>query len=291
MKIMKKFKNSDNAVVGIVASFLIIGLIVAVISVIQTQYVPKWMKEKEAEHMDELADQFAQLKYAIDTHSTNKRINTPISTTITLGSKEMPYLMSVRAFGQLKILTDQFNITVTKNDSTSFTYDAGVIQYKSYNSYFINQDYIYECGGVIISQSSGNAMYIKPYFWVKNEKNVTIFLNMINITTIGNKGQSIHGYGPAPIQTEYLETIKPAPILNVSNITIHTDYTNAWHSFLNSTFIKAGLNYAGYGTDYSIDVNDRKIFVEFHDTITVNLELEYNKIAAQIAPGWIENRN
>ena len=286
----KRIKTSNDAVVGIVAAFLIVGLIVAVISVIQTQYVPKWMREKEADHMDELADQFAQLKYAIDTHSSNKQVKTPISTTITLGSKEMPYLMSMRAFGQLKILPSQFNITITRNDTTNYTYDAGIVQYNSYNSYFIDQDYIYESGGVIVSQSSGNAMYIKPPFIVKNEKNVTIYLNVINTTTIGNKGQSVHGYGPAPIQTEYLETIEPAPILNVSNITIHTAYTNAWHSFLNSTLIKAGLNYAGYGTNYSIDVSDGEIFIEFYDTITVNLEMEYIKIAAQIAPGWIENR-
>lgn len=287
---LKKLKKSDNAVVGIVAAFLIVGLIVAVISVIQTQYVPKWMKEKEADHMNLLADQFAQLKYAIDTHMVNQRRNTPISTTITLGSKEMPYLMSMRAFGQLRILNNQFNITITRNDTTSYSYELGIIQYSSYNAYYINQDYIYECGGVILSQTSGNTMYIKPSISVSFEKNVTISFNIINISTIGNKDQSEHGYGPAPIQTEYIETVTPAPILNVSNITINTSYTNAWHSFLNSTLIKAGLNYAGYGTNYSINVSDRKVFVEFHDTINVNLELNIIKIGAQIAPGWVETR-
>ena len=68
MKI-KKFKNSDDAVVGIIVAILLIGLIILVISILQTVFIPNWMKQIEAEHMDEVADQFSQLKFAIDIQS------------------------------------------------------------------------------------------------------------------------------------------------------------------------------------------------------------------------------
>ena len=95
---IKKIKNSNDAVVGIIAAFLITGLIVLVFSIIQTVYIPQWMEEKEADHMEMVADQFSRLKFAIDTQSTiglhDRSINIPISTSITLGNKEIPFLMS-----------------------------------------------------------------------------------------------------------------------------------------------------------------------------------------------------
>jgi hypothetical protein len=294
MKI-KKFKNSDNAVVGIVAAFLIVGLIVAVLSVIQTQYVPKWMREKEADHMNELADQFAQLNYAINTHVVNQRSNVPISTTITLGSKEMPYLMSTRAYGELQILTDQFKFNAV-NNTISYTKNSSIIKYSSYNNYFINQNYIFETGGVILDQDSGNSMYIRPRFDISYNKvwNITIKFNMINIATIGGKDQSVHGYGPAPIQTEY-KTGDDDPVVSIDNIkylNITSNYKNSWHSFINRSLMKAGLNSRYSVKNYTIsidDIND-KIIVEFNDNIIVNIELYYYEIGAQIAPGWIEER-
>lgn len=291
---MKKrlFKSDNHAVVSIVTAFLIVGLVVTVISVIQTQYVPKWMEEKEAEHMNQVADQLAQLKYSIDTHVTNKRLSTPISTSITLGSKEMPYLMSVRAFGKLEILNKTSNINITNLTSNNlkkhFNYSFGSIKYTSANAYYLNQIYTYEFGAIILSQKEGNIIRMKPAFSVKYEENVTLTLNMVNITTIGGK-KTIAGYGTYPIQTEYLGYEPPLQIINVSNITFHTQYTNAWYIFLNKTLIKAGLNYPGYGTDYWINVTEDTVSVEFSKSITVNVDLNIFHIGAQIAPGWIEN--
>jgi hypothetical protein len=291
MKI-KQFKKSDNAVVGIVASFLIVGLVVAVISVVQTQYVPNWMKEKEAEHMNELADQFAQLKYAIDIHASTKEKNTPISTTLTLGSKELPYLMSVRAQGHLEILQEDFNITIHNIipgdiEKTNF-FKPGIIKYKSFNNYYINQEYIYEGGSVILSQYNGNTTYIKPSFSVEygalNE--YTINLKIFNISSIGNKVSSVTGHGPAPIQTEYIEKIDPLIITNAINLVINSTYTNAWASLIDKTLAKAGLI---LGTDYTIDTPPgRKVTITFDPSITVDFVVEEYKIGAQIAPGWIE---
>ena len=290
---LKKISKSDNAVVGIVAAFLIVGLVVAVLSVVQTQYVPKWMREKEADHMNELADQFAQLKYAIDIHANSgeKNKNTPISTTITLGSKELPYLMSVRAQGHIEILANDCNITIL-NETDIFTFEPGTIKYSSFNNYYINQDYIYEGGALILSQAIGNSTFIKPSFSVSNRAldNYTINFKIFNISSIGNKVRSVHGSGPAPIQTEYESTDDtyndPNFIKNATALFINTSYTNAWRSFINKTLTKAGLY---YGIDYTIPPPDgRMVKVTFLDTITVYFSVKEIMIGAQIAPGWVE---
>jgi len=286
---MKKLKNSDNAVVGIVAAFLIIGLVVAVLSVIQTQYVPKWMEEKEADHMNMLADQFAQLNYAISTHVLNEKTDIPISTTITLGSKEMPFLMSMRAFGELKILHD--NVEISINGTPNKNIKIGTIKYSSYNNYFIDQSYIYECGGVILSQQSGNVMYIKPFFTANFLEDAILNFTIVNISTIGNKDTSVHGFGPAPIQTEF-KNFNYSFIKDIKYINITTNYENSWLNFLNSTLIKAGLNYADQ-KNYTISANDGKISIhilDFPGNDEFKMHLTISKIGAQIAPGWVEDR-
>jgi len=200
---MKKMKNSDDAVVGIVATFLIVGLIVTVISMIQAVYVPEWMEQTEADHMEVVADQFSQLKFAIDTQSAIKEPDTPISTSITLGNKELPFLTSSRAYGSLDILSDECMVTINYSNVTkSGSYPLGIIKYSSANAYFLNQAYICEAGAVILSQSQGNTMSIKPAFSVSYGADINISFTIINISTIGEK-RSIGGYGTYPIQTEF----------------------------------------------------------------------------------------
>ena len=125
---MRKIKKMDDAVVGIIATFLITGLIVIVISLIQTVYMPKWMEQTEADHMDVVSDQFSQLKFAIDTQSALQQPNIPISTSITLGNKEMPFLMSSRSYGSLEILPDKCMVTITNaTDSQILTGRTGTM--------------------------------------------------------------------------------------------------------------------------------------------------------------------
>ena len=283
---MKKMKNSDDAVVGIVATFLIVGLIVTVISMIQAVYVPEWMEQTEADHMEVVADQFSQLKFAIDTQSAIKEPNTPISTSITLGNKELPFLTSSRAYGSLDILSDECIVTINYSNVTK-SYSLGVIKYSSANAYFLNQAYICEAGAVILSQSQGNTMSIKPAFSVSYGygSDINISFTIINISTIGEK-RSIGGYGTYPIQTEFSDndtTVFP----DVKNITIDTNYQKAWQKFINNTLINSGLNHYSYGADFSISVDDDSMVLEFNSSITVNLKLKHVTINAQIAPGWI----
>ena len=124
----RNIKNKNDAVVGIVAAFLIVGLIVTVVSIIQTAYIPKWMEQQEAEHMEEVGNQFAELKYAIEQHMLTKQKGIPISTSITLGSKELPFLMSSRAFGTLTILPDQCTITIKNDTSQPKKFTLGIIK-------------------------------------------------------------------------------------------------------------------------------------------------------------------
>src|SRR5512136_2952439 len=130
MKILKK-KTTDNAVVGVVTAILLVGLIVAVVSLVQTMYIPKIMKEREADHMDKVAEQFTYLTSVIDGQAANPSNNMPVATSITLGSKELPDMLSMKAFGTLEILDKARTITINYGSGQPNTSKIGVITYSS----------------------------------------------------------------------------------------------------------------------------------------------------------------
>ena len=112
-KIIRNIKKKDEAVAGIVVAVMIVGLVLAVVSIVQTIYVPKWMESREAEHMGVVSDQFSQLKFSIDTQIALKE-NVPISSSITLGSRELGFFMSNKAFGRLALISNGWSHRITR---------------------------------------------------------------------------------------------------------------------------------------------------------------------------------
>jgi hypothetical protein len=276
---LRKFKNSENGVVGIVVAVLLIGLLVSVVSLLQMVYVPKWMEQKEAEHMDIVDTQFSQLKFAVDTQSSTGQLNIPIATSITLGSKELPYLMSIRSFGQLEILSDSFTLNVV-NLTDTYNYSIGTIEYSSSNAYYIDQSFIYEAGAIITSQHEGNMISIKPSFYVtKVGENEDILIDIPDINGIGGKTTGM-GYGSTAIQTECVG-FENVIIEDVSQISISTYYTNAWMIYFD-WMLKSVLD----SSDYSVTTNGNEIIIQFFNL--PDLDLTITNIDSQIGAGWVE---
>jgi len=276
---LRRFKKSEHGVVGIVVAVLLIGLMVSVVSLVQMVYVPKWMEQREAEHMDAVDAQFSQLKFAIDTQSSTGQLNIPIATSITLGSKELPYLMSVRSFGQLEILSDSFKLSII-NTSNTFNYSIGAIEYSSSNAYYLDQSFIYEAGAIITSQQEGNMISIKPSFYLtKLGENVEILIDVPDVNSVGGKTTG-SGYGTTAIQTECIG-FDNQKIQNVSQISIETYYTNAWKIYFD-WILKSVLG----SSDYLTTINGNEITIQFFNS--PDLDLTIANINAQIGAGWIE---
>jgi hypothetical protein len=289
----RKLNFSDYGVVGIVVAVLLIGLLVSVVSLIQYSYVPKWMEEKEAEHMDDVLTQFSQLKFAIDTQSASNQTNTPIATSITLGSKELPYLMSMRSYGRLEIISDACNITIDDvAGGKTGPIRLGIIKYTSANAYYIpeeKQSYVYEAGSIITSQTKGSSISIKPSFKLVKIPDNKIIFSVVNISGFGDK-TSIGGYDTVPIQTEFfINTSNLFPqVAGAKNISIDTSYPVAWSVFLNSSLRVGGYEY-GDNKDYIIDYTDDNVRIEFRPNSSYpDIDLALIDIFGQIGPGWVE---
>ena len=287
MKIRRKIIEDKQGVAGIIVAVMIVGLVLAVISIIQTMYVPKWMEARESEHMANVADQFSQLKYAIDTQVALQQ-PLPISTSITLGSKELGFLMSNKAFGRLSIEDDGWAYFIQQEIGATFEGILGVLKYTSQNSYFLDQTFAYEVGGLVLNQTEGAVFTEKPLFSATTNSTTippraNLTLTCVNINPIGGK-TSISGFGTYPIKTMFASsTTTDIPEINLIRITCYRP--ELWANFFNDTLQDAGLTYSA---DFTISRTINTVSMIFTTTYDFNIELTIKTIDSQIGPGWIE---
>jgi len=294
MKIKKKINNSDYGVVGIIVALLVIGLIVSAIAMVQTVFVPKWMEQKESEHMGEVANQFTQLKFAIDTLALIGEDDIPISTPVTLGSDEMPFLTTMRSYGDINIAPNSGKTTITyisaDGELESVSFKTGAIHYSSSNAYYLDQDYVYENGALILSQQSKDVMSIQPSLDILLNKDLSF--TIFRISELGDK-TSAGGYGTYPIQTKFVDN-NDYIYNNVQSISIETSYQNAWQLFLKDKLESDSLDIEyGFEADITTDPDLDLVVVTFAEDVDNNvfypdLYIKLIDIGAQISPGWVE---
>jgi hypothetical protein len=286
-KIIKSIRKKDEAVAGIVVAVMIVGLVLAIVSIIQTIYIPKWMESREAEHMGVVSDQFSQLKFTIDTQIALKE-NVPVSSSITLGSRELGFFMSNKAFGRLALISNGWAHRIERTAGDTYEDNFGILRYTSENAYFLNQVYNYEVGGVVLNQTEGAVFIIKPEFSASyNASTRQVNLSLICIDLIPNDEKtSISGYGTYPVRTQYI-TATNTTITLVETLVIITPFSSVWYNFLNSTLADANLV---KNTDYTITKTTNQVTITFIYPPLTNVILDLNKIqiSAQITPGWTD---
>jgi hypothetical protein len=268
--------KNNNAVAGVIEALLIVALVSIIISTIQLIYIPEIMKQKEADHMEEVENQFSFLKAVIDIQSMEKK-DVPITSTITLGSKELPYFVTARGFGELFILgMDDSNFKI------NIDYGAKIIpltsiKYEALNSYYIDQIYAIEGGCIILKQNDGETVRVEPTINIQNRTNeINIYYEIPIIVSIPGKNYT-NGYKNCFIRTNFSNTDADwISYTNISNINITTDYAQAWYDLFDYLF--EDNVYLNKGSSYIKMTKKSKL---------INLYYKETYLYAQISPGWI----
>jgi len=278
----RKFGTHTQAVAGVIEALLMVALVSVVISIIQLIYIPQVMEQKEAEHMDLVSNQFSTLKSMIDLQAITQS-TAPISSMITLGSRELPYFITARAYGELRTQEDSTsNINV---DYSAFVCPLTSIIYQSQNAYFVDQTYILEGGGIIMKQPTGEPV-MRAYPSIQAQiTNITneFFIN-INFSLPIIKGlpgkNSTNGDGKCFIRTNWSQGGTYKDISgSLYSINISTQYPNAWDETLHD-MLADNVNYSK-GLSY-IEITRKDIHHRIYLTI------DYYDVCTQIGPGWIK---
>lgn len=277
----RKIKSSTGGAAGVVVTLLVIGLMISALALVQTVFVPKWMSQKEADHMEEVSNQFSQIKFAIDTLSVVGQENTQISSPITLGCRETPYLKASRAYGSLNIDPNEGKIIFRNIIGDEVKYDLGNIEYKSSNGYFLNQNYIYENGAILLNQDEGDVISSKPGFIIDSSGD--FFFNLVRLVP-GAEKTSASGFGTYPVQSMFSNS-KTNNIYKSKDMTILSSCPSAWKSYFDDTLSYHNI---GFSINDETDSGGEIIgfTIEFHNPPDISIKM--SEIDVQISPGWIE---
>jgi hypothetical protein len=217
------------------------------------------------------------MKAMIDLQSLTAK-DVPISSPITLGSRELPYFVTARAFGELSIVDSTGKIEV--NNELEYIAKLTAIKYEAFNSYFVHQTYLLEGGGIIVKQPDGKpVMRVDPPISAENKSTINIYYTIPIIVGIAGKDSSTTDYKTCFIRTNYSDRsdVDWIPRASVSGIRITTNYTSAWNESLHDLL---GSN---------VNISKGSNYVEITKKVKqINLYYKEIYIYAQISPGWIE---
>jgi competence protein ComGC len=272
----KKFIINNKAVAGVIEALLIVALVSIIISTIQLIYIPEIMKQRESDHMEEIENQFSFLKAVIDIQSMEKK-DVPITSTITLGSRELPYFVTARSFGELMIVGMDNNNYLINIDYGAKKIPLTSIRYEAVNSYFIDQIYTIEGGCIILKQNDGETVRVEPTINIENRSNeINIYYDIPIIIGIPGKNQT-SGYKNCFIRTNFSNTDTDwISFTNISNINITTEYPQAWYDLFE------------YLLENNVNIENGSMYVKItRNNKLINLYYKETYIYAQISPGWI----
>ena len=284
---LRKCGMQKQAVAGVIEALLMVALVSVVISLIQLVYIPQVMEQREAEHMDLISNQISTLKSMIDLQGMTQS-SAPISSMITLGSPDLPYFITTKAFGEVSVTEDsECNITLLPPPGSlpSGVVPLTSIRYAADNSYFVDQDYILEGGGMIVQQPDGNpVMRADPSISSINYTNsITIHFDLTHVKAIPGKNIT-NGEGNCFVRTNYssnrtyVNTIQPG-----GHIRIYTKYLNAWNESLHNLLGMYAVR--GY---IAINIPAEKNYLEITPGYKyIDLQLNVIDIYVQIGQGWI----
>ncbi len=255
--------RSDSAISAVISAVLILGLIVTATTMYQVRYVPAWKSDAECSHLTDAYEDMANLKSQIDVLSAilaaNPGSHVSVSVPIKMGGGDIPVISSGRSSGTLSVNDNGCGMLIDANNATGmlpYSSDVnltglGSISYRSCNNYYLNQMFEYENGALILVQEDRSVMKLAPAITLQPGGTISVTVSAIEVT--GDK-RSISSNAVEEVRlksdSRALLFSGDQPFSYV-NITVFTEYPDAWAQYFNATADGAGLNSSEYAVDVS----------------------------------------
>lgn len=242
-------------------------LAVLIMAIISTSYVPVWMKEIESAHMKTVENAFGNLKSTIDAQIVKNNTSAQCSTSIPLGCDGI-FLFSPGNMGTLKIEPYSSSVNIRNSTNMLNITSTGKIRFSSQNRYYVNQEFVYELGAVVVEQNDGEAIIYQPGWTFSNiSGNIQIKATLVSIHSSNG---SITGSGRQSVITQLSTYMTETYAWAHENITINitSAYASAWYDYFNSQLEESTLkNLSGD----AIGMEKGYIITQRSDGITVEI--------------------
>ncbi|MFP4050686.1 MAG: hypothetical protein ACLFVB_02970 [Thermoplasmata archaeon] len=257
-----RMQDSEEGVATTVGTIMALLIFLSIFSLITQQYVPVWMEDNEAYHMDEVKSQFAQMKGNIDSLILNNYKNYPTYTSIKLGSEGIP-MFAEETYGIISLEsswgdTDKgMSISFSNNDNDYSFSASGNISINVLNRYFDQQSLIYEYGAIILKQGDDSLLRASPPISV-NEVGDDRYNIQISIIDLVGDDSRHGGAGSVGVTAKLLSRSRSTFSSIDDNFTfsLDTEYPQAWANWFNES---TDLNITTNGNLVEIDLGPNNI--------------------------------
>ena len=261
--------RSDSAISAVISAVLILGLIVTATTMYQVRYVPAWKSDAECSHLADVYEDMANLKSQIDMLSVviaaNPGSQVSVSVPIKMGGGDIPVIGPGRSSGTLSVNDNGCGMWIDANNATGmlpYSSDVsltglGSISYRSCNNYYLNQMFEYENGALILVQEDRSVMKLAPAITLQQPGETGISMTVSAIEVTGDKRSiSSNAVEEVRLTSDRRELLFSGdqPFSYVE-ITVFTEYPDAWAQYFNATSDGAGLN----SSEYAVDVGGTSV--------------------------------
>src|SRR6266581_1739025 len=267
--LIRELRSDERGVASTVGTIMALLVFLTFLSLIVNQYVPVWMKDSEAAHMNTALGNFGSLKGAIDLQLLAAQaarnagafyIPTTASAGIGLGVDGVP-IFAAPTIGVLQSSPDSGPFTVRfdyliRGVSTPVREQSnGTVDLDVANRYYVPQRVAYENGAVIRYQGDGQVVRAQPTFAViKTNNSLDISFGLVSLYGTG----AIAGTSVEIVNTQVFAFDRQDYSGFASNAVIWINHTSryglAWYAFLNQT-LSGALKLGGTFTSTPLDVS------------------------------------
>ena len=274
---VKKTMNSSG-ISTVLGAILILGLIFTVLLVFRLTYLPDMKKQAEADHMNVALQDIIDYKLKLDQASQLGK-GSITTTSIEMGGGAIPVIDPGLSSGTLIIDPYYGQLSIKARDTNGSAFDVykrsglGDVIYRSSNNFWLDQEFHYEDGMVILSQDNGYTMVAQPDMSVMKDPNTLQTYIVLNDIRVDGKPDTIGSTGSEVIKSTLFANNYSSSSFTLKelDISITTDYTGEWSQFFENELNAAGLN---KGTDYTLSTDDRTV------TVTINAGTGYIQLSA-----------
>jgi len=239
----RKMDSSDEGVATTVGTIMALLIFLSILSLITQQYVPVWMEDNEAYHMDEVKGQFADLKSGIDTMVINEKTDYPLYSSVNLGTPGVP-LFAGSSPGRLTF-SPRWNeshpdagMYIGFNDTEDGEWmsfrSSGNISYHAINREFEDQSLIYEHGAIILEQRDGEIMRARPQISIEevDEEEYDMSVTMIHLD---GSSRDLSGTSRVGVTTEITSIFSNTYYdVDEMDLSLRTAYADLWSDYFNN---------------------------------------------------------
>ncbi len=242
---MRRCKD-DSGVSNVVSLIMIASILISLLGMIFTTYVPAWAKDTEVQTLNGAMDSYMDLKTGMDTLAIAGDPGTSVTTKITLGSSGGPVFGFGRMTGSIQLVTDSGVTEVSDDTGLIYGQGRGELVYSSSPSRVEDERIVMQAGGIIRDQAGYALMKGPPNILIWRDSATGDHLMSILTYTVEGAEESYSGTGSYMIKTALTSSqdlsydIAAGLVISLS-IETPVEFTGLWVNYLTSMARDAGL--------------------------------------------------